>query len=74
MLIVRGKANKMAVWREKINQTYMPHHLFFYLDGNAKDLPPTLQRNCSDDVNAWVCKGVICGSSMNDLQEVLKTL
>jgi len=74
MLIVRGKANKMAVWREKINQTYMPHHLFFYLDENAKDLPPTLQRNCSDDVNAWVCKGVICGSSMNDLQEVLKTL
>jgi len=74
MLIVRGKASKMAVWREKINQSYMPHHLFFYLDENAKGLSPTLQRNCSDDVNAWVCKGVICGPSMNDLQEVLKTL
>ena len=71
MLIVRGDASKMAAWREAINQNYYPHHLFFYLDATAKDLPQTLQRNFTKDVNAWLCQGVVCSPSMNDLQEVL---
>ena len=74
MVIVRGEANKMAAWREVMNQTYYPHHLFFYLDESIADLPPTLQRNLTDDVNAWVCKGVVCSSSVNDLRGIVKTL
>ncbi len=74
MVIVRGEARKMIAWHEKINQTYYPHHLFFYLDQNVKDLPQTLQREFSPDVNAWLCKGVVCEPSMNDLQVVLKNL
>ncbi len=74
MVIVRGEANKMAAWREVLNQTYNPHHLFFYLDETKLDLPSTLQRNLTVDVNAWVCKGVVCSSSVNDLREIVKTL
>ncbi len=74
MVIIRGEANKMAAWREVLNQTYYPHHLFFYLDDNVSDLPPSLQRNFTKDVNAWVCKGVVCSPSMNDLHEILKYL
>ncbi len=74
MVIVRGKANQIAAWRDAIRQTYYPHHLFLYLDENAIGLPPTLQRELSPDVNAWVCKGVVCEPSMNDLQALLNSL
>ena len=74
MVIIRGEASKMAAWRELMNQSYYPHHLFFYLDGTILDLPQTLQRKFEKDVNAWVCKGVVCSSSVNDLREIVKYL
>jgi uncharacterized protein len=74
MVIIRGEANKMAAWRDVINQYYYPHHLFFYLDENASDLPSSLQRKFSKDVNAWVCKGVVCSPSVNDSREILNHL
>jgi uncharacterized protein len=74
MVIIRGKTKQMGAWRDAIQQTYYPHHLCFYLDESALDLPPTLQRNYTDSVNAWVCKGVVCEPSMNDLQTLLKSL
>jgi uncharacterized protein YyaL (SSP411 family) len=74
MVIIRGKTKQMAAWRDAIQQTYYPHHLCFYLDESALDLPPTLQRELSSDVNAWVCKGVVCEPSVNKLQQLLKNL
>jgi len=74
IVIISGGANKMAAWREMLNQTYYPHHLFFYLGKNATELPQTLQRNYTNDVNAWVCKGVVCSPSMNELQQLLTAL
>lgn len=74
MVIVRGKAKKMETWRNELNQVYYPHHLFFYLDETVKDLPQTLQRDCSDDVNAWVCKGVVCLPVVDNLQQLSTVL
>lgn len=74
MVVMRGAADKMAIWRETINRHYYPHHLFFYLDENAKNLPQVLHREYTPDVNAWVCQGVVCTAAIGDLQEVLKNL
>jgi uncharacterized protein YyaL (SSP411 family) len=74
IVIIRGETNKMVAWREMLNQTYYPHHLFFYLGESATELPQTLQRNYTNDVNAWVCKGVVCTPSMNELQQLLTAL
>ena len=74
MVIVRGEAKQMVVWKDAINQHYYPHHLFFYLGETVKDLPQTLQRNFTNEVNAWVCKGVVCEPSSNKLQLLLKNL
>ena len=79
LVILRGEAKKLAAWRKEIQQHYCPHHLFFYLDESAKYLPPTLYRPISEnkaenDVNAWVCKGVECSQSVNDVQQLLKSL
>ena len=74
VVIIRGETKKMAAWADAIHQHYYPHHLFFYLDESAKDLPATLQRNFTKNVNAWVCKGVVCGQSISNLQQLLKEL
>ncbi len=78
IVIIRGDAKLMAVWRDAIQQHYFPHHLFFYLNETIEtakqDLPPTLQRKLTKDVNAWVCQGVVCSPSLNNLQALLKNL
>ena len=74
MVIIRGEAKQMAAWHDAINQHYYPHHLFFYLDDSAKNLPQTLQRIFTKEVNAWVCKGVVCEPRSNKLQLLLKNL
>ena len=72
--IIRGAAENMASWREEINQKYFPHHLIFYLDETIKDLPQVLQRKVDTEVNAWVCKGVVCSQSIGNLQQLLQVL
>ncbi len=78
IVIIRGKAKQMVVWRNAIAQHYYPHHLFFYLDEtwdkNKQDLPATLQRKLTTQVNAWVCQGVVCSPSLSELQLLLKSL
>ncbi len=74
LVIIRGEAKKMETWRSEMNQMYHPHHLFFYLDETVKDLPQTLQRDCLNDVNAWVCKGVVCLPVVDNLQQLSAVL
>lgn len=74
MVILRGDAEKLSAWRHEIMQHYYPHHLFFYLDETAGTLPQTLQRNLSKDVNAWVCQGVVCSQSIDNLASLLSQI
>ena len=78
MVIVRGEAgdetSQMSVWRKAINQHYYPHHLVIYLDERVQNLPQTLQRDLKQDVNAWVCKGVVCSQEIESLQLLLESI
>lgn len=71
LVILRGEAANLQQWRREITQHYYPHHLFFYLDETVTALPKTLQRNVFTDVNAWVCKGVVCSQGINNLPSLL---
>jgi uncharacterized protein YyaL (SSP411 family) len=71
LVILRGDAEKLRQWRREIAQYYLPHHLFFFLDETVSAVPKTLQRNFSKDVNAWVCKGVVCSQSIDNLPSLL---
>ena len=79
LVIIRGEAAQLAVWRAALLQQYYPHHLCIVLDENLENLPQTLARqNLSKtntkDVNAWVCKGVICSESIKNLQLLLESI
>lgn len=71
LVILRGDGDKLQLWRREIIQHYTPHHLFFYLDESIMELPKTLQRNFTNDVNAWVCRGVMCLQSIDKLPSLL---
>jgi len=75
LVILRGDAQNLQHWRSEITQHYYPHHLFFYLAETVIVLPKTLQRNfhgnLTTDVNAWVCKGVVCSQSIDNLPSLL---
>jgi uncharacterized protein len=74
LVILRGDAEKLRQWRSEIARHYLPHHLFFYLDETVSGLPKTLQRNFSKDVNAWICKGVVCSQSIDKLPSLLNQI
>lgn len=74
LVIVRGEAEKLQSWRADLRNNYYPHHLFFFLDEHVTILPTTLQRNLSKAVNAWVCKGVVCSQSIDDLQDLISQI
>ena len=79
LVIIRGEAAQLAVWRAALLQQYYPHHLCIVLDENLENLPQTLARqNLSKtntkDVNAWVCKGVVCSQSIENLQLLLESI
>ena len=78
LVIVRGKAQAMASWQQTFNQRYYPHHLFLYLNECQHDLPATLNRPLAIDnvnnVNAWICKGVVCSDSFGTVQDVIQNI
>jgi len=74
IVILRGEASKLAGWKNMLNQHYLPHHLLFYIDENTIELPQLLQRPLTQDVNAWVCKNVVCSPCINNLQQLMENL
>ena len=74
VLILRGAASQMAVWQNRLNQDYQPHLLCFALDEAVGQLPPTLSREFKNDVNAWVCRGVVCMPAIDRLDVLLEKL
>jgi len=74
LVILRGETVQLSPWHEALNMHYYPHHLFLYLNENIHDLPQTLKRSFTTDVNAWVCKGVICSPSINNYQLLVQSI
>lgn len=74
LVILRGDAKKLRQWRGEIEQYYLPHHLFFFLDETVSVMPKTLHRTFSKDVNAWICKGVVCSQRIDNLQSLLSQI
>ncbi|HPB91901.1 MAG TPA: thioredoxin domain-containing protein, partial [Rugosibacter sp.] len=72
LAIVRGEDVQMQIWRKHLDACFSPHSLLFYLGKNLTELPETLDKEFSSDVNAWVCQGVNCLPKINDLKELLK--
>ena len=60
IVVVRGPAADLGIWREAIASNYLPNSLAFFVPNGMQDLPAALAKPETSTVNAWVCKGVNC--------------
>jgi uncharacterized protein len=79
VIILRGEITALNEWKSALQRRFLPHHLVLCLPDSLQDLPavlqrPNLQKNSSEAVNAWICKGVVCSPGIRDLQQLLKSL
>ena len=71
-LLLCGPAPEMAHWRKKLAALWLPHVLVIALPETGA-LPP-LQRPPSENVNAWLCRGVECLPVIESLETLLERL
>lgn len=69
IVILRGPGEQMAQWRRALGAS--PSRLLLSLPNGTGNLPQTLAKPESDNVNAWVCRGVICLAPTTDLKGLI---
>ena len=68
IVILRGPTGGLAEWGESL--AVQSQRMVLALPNSTHDLPPALAKPASDDVNAWVCRGVSCLAPITDLGQL----
>jgi hypothetical protein len=75
IIVLRGSAGDLEIWRRSIAETYCPDTLVFAIPESATALPEALAKPVPRaGVNAWVCEGVSCLppiAALSDLKRLL---
>ncbi|MCX7149715.1 MAG: thioredoxin domain-containing protein [Rhodocyclales bacterium] len=69
IIILRGPTDRMAKSRQALDAD--PRRLVLALPNGTAGLPETLAKPESDQVNAWVCRGVTCLAPTANLDELI---
>ena len=69
IIILRGPREPMKKWREALGAN--PRRLVLALPNGLRGLPDTLAKAETDQVNAWVCRGVTCLAPTTNLKELI---
>jgi len=69
IIILHGPADQMTEWQHRLGAA--PHRLVLALPNGTASLPEILARPESDQVNAWVCRGVTCLPATTNLEELI---
>lgn len=70
IIILRGPAALLPEWQRALGAS--PGRLVLALPNGLRGLPPTLAKPESDQVNAWVCRGVTCLAPTKNLAALVK--
>jgi hypothetical protein len=68
-IILRGPEADMGNWSRALGAD--PGRMVLALPNGLSGLPATLAKPESDNVNAWVCRGVTCSTPTANLQELI---
>jgi uncharacterized protein YyaL (SSP411 family) len=69
IIILRGPGDQMAEWSHTLGAE--PRRFVLLLPNGISGLPATLAKPESDQVNAWVCRGVTCLAPTANLNELI---
>jgi uncharacterized protein YyaL (SSP411 family) len=75
IIVLRGVANALAVWRRALAARYRPGTLAVAIPAGVPGLPVALDKAApARGVNAWVCRGVTCLPAIGELDELDRVL
>ena len=69
IIILRGPADQMAEWQRALGNA--PRRLVLALPNGTANLPGSLAKPESDQVNAWLCRGVTCLAPTANLEDLI---
>lgn len=72
IVILRGPAGQVAAWRQAMAKDYRSTTLVLALPSGMENLPGSLDKPATADVNAWVCQGVKCLPAISDADILLQ--
>jgi len=73
-IILRGPPEEMASWRAQLEQRELASTLILSLGVHLSGLPPTLDHPLKNNVNAWICQGVVCSPAIDQMEVLLEKL
>jgi len=71
IVILRSAPGASAAWRRRLRQHYSPGTMILALEGELAGLPQTLAKPRSQEIAAWVCRGVSCLPVIEDCDELI---
>lgn len=76
IVVLRGPAAERQAWAGELAQRFLPSVLVVSLAPDDDDfpLPAALDKPETDQVNAWVCRGVSCLPPISGLEALLEAL
>jgi uncharacterized protein len=75
ILVLRGPADELDVWRSEIDKLYDPHRMIVAVPDDATGLPPALAGKKSlGSTVAYVCRGMSCSPPVPSLAQLLREL
>jgi uncharacterized protein YyaL (SSP411 family) len=67
-IVVRGKAEEMQSWQDRLNTVYMPRTQGYAIPADTENLPGLLaERKPGSHVLAYVCEGHSCQAPVHDI-------
>jgi uncharacterized protein YyaL (SSP411 family) len=74
-VIVRGKANQLELWRDRLSASLSPRQLAFYIPSDAENLPDAIATKKTDKkTTAWICRGFTCQPPITDLDILISNI
>jgi uncharacterized protein YyaL (SSP411 family) len=65
-VVLRGPGLAMSEWQALLRARYRPNVITLAIPNGVEALPPTLAHPESEQVNAWICRGVNCLPPLED--------
>jgi hypothetical protein len=75
VIVLRGAAPDLAVWRAELDKLFDPRRLVFAIPSDAEGLPSALtDKRPQAGTVAYVCRGTICSAPLSTLGELVRAL
>ena len=75
VVVLRGERSRLPDWRRALRQVPDPARIELSIPSGECNLPAVLDKpSATDDVNAWVCRGVTCSTPVSQVSGLLEVL